>query len=193
MSDREKKLLIGLGIAVPIVLIARFGFLDEKKTQVVSVKESVPQAEQRLAKLRVAASTVSAKETVLKRVDADLTSRENGISNADTAPQAQARLLEVAKRVAKAEGIDIRGGEFGQPKVYGSDYGEVSAVVLFECRIDQFVNLMAGLSHEPELIAPSDIRINASNPKEKTVLVRMTVGGLVPKKMVPDKKGLGTF
>jgi len=112
---------------------------------------------------------------------------------ADTAPQAQARLLEITKKVAKAENIDLRGGELGQVKTYGADYGEATVALSFECRIEQFVNFMASLSHEPELLAPTDIRINTANVKEKTISIRMTLGGMVPKKMIPEKKGFSLY
>jgi hypothetical protein len=126
-------------------------------------------------------------------VDAELAAREKGIIIADTAPQAQASLLEVARKIGKTNGIDVRGGELGQARPIGSDYGEVSAGITFDCRIDQFVNFMADLSHEPGLIEPGDLRMNPQNPKDKTVVVRMTLTGLVLKKLVPEKKGLAAF
>ena len=42
-------------------------------------------------------------------------------------------------------------------------------------------------------MAPSDIRVNTANQKEKTITVRMTLGGMVPKKMVPERKGFSLF
>jgi hypothetical protein len=193
MSDREKKLVLWLIPAVVLFVILRFVVLKDDKPTVggqADTGKSIAQAEKRLAKLRTVAATVPAEQKILDTVDADLALREKGSIQADTAPQAQARLLEIARRVAAAEGIDLRGGEFGQPKVISADYGEVYAAVSFTCPIEKYVNFMAGLSHEPELIGPTEIHINSlMNPKEKTVNVRMTIGGLVPKKMIPEKKG----
>jgi len=193
MSDREKKLVLWLIPTVVLFVILRFVvFKDDKPTVVGQANsgESIAQAEKRLGKLRTVAATVPAEQKILDSVDADLALREKGSIQADTAPQAQAHLLEIARRVAAAEGIDLRGGEFGQPKVISADYGEVYAAVSFTCPIEKYVNFMAGLSHEPELIGPTEIHINSlMNPKEKTVNVRMTIGGLVPKKMIPEKKG----
>lgn len=194
MSDREKKLLWILPVAVVIILIVRFGFLSDSKTAVAAPSsEGIPQAEKHLAQLRRVAATVPGKQKVLAQVDADLAAREKGVIQAETAPQAQARLLEIIRRVANPEGIDVRGGDFAQPKVLGTDYGEVTAMVTFTCPIEKFVNFMAGLSREQELIGPTEVRMLSQNQKEKTVMVRITLGGLVPKKMVPEKKGYSAF
>jgi hypothetical protein len=194
MSEREKKLVMLLIPAVALILIVRFGFLSDAKTApAVTSGESVGQAEKRLEKLRLIAATAPGRQKVLAQVDADLALREKGIIQGDTAPQAQARLLEIVRKVATAEGIDVRGGDFGQPKVLSADYAEVLAVVSFNCPIEKFVNFVAGLSHEPELIGPTEIHVTSQNQKEKTVMVRMTLGGLVTKKMIPEKKGFTAF
>jgi hypothetical protein len=61
--------------------------------------------------------------------------------------------------------------------------------VSFSCRIEQFVNFMTDLANRPELIATSDIRVALGNPKEKTVVVRLGLSGVVPRKLAPEKKG----
>ncbi len=195
MSDREKRLLFLLGPAVLVVLFIRFVVLSDSSPSVKPILaiRSAPQTEKQLAKLRQIAATVPAKEMLLTQVDAELGLREKGVLVAETAPQAQARLFEVAKKVAKAEGIELRGGDLGQVKNYGADYGEATVAISFECHIEQFVNFMAGLSHEPELLAPNDLRINTANVKEKTINIRMILGGLVPKKMVPERKGFSLY
>ncbi len=149
-------------------------------------------AQQRLARLRQIAATVPAREAVLKQTSSDLADRERGIIQADTAPQAQAALLEIARRIGKNEQIDVRGGDFGAPKAFG-DYGLVYATVTFECHVEQLVNFLADLSREPELVVPSEERITSGNPKEKTMGVRMVLAGVVAKKLVPEKKGLAAF
>jgi hypothetical protein len=198
MSDRDKKALMLLGAVVALFVVLEFVvFKDDKPAAVVGVStrgETVSQAEKRLTKLRQVAATVAAKQKILDQVDADLATREKGIIKVDTAPQAQARLLEIARRVATAESIDLRGGEFGQPKVLNAEYGEVFAVVSFNCAIEKYVNFMSGLSNEPELIGPTEIHLNTvPSGKDKVVAVRMTLGGLVPRKLIPEKKGFNTF
>jgi len=55
------------------------------------------------------------------------------------------------------------------------------------------VNFLADLSHQPELVIPSEERITAGQQKQKLVNVRMILAGVVPKKLIPEKKGLGAF
>jgi hypothetical protein len=43
------------------------------------------------------------------------------------------------------------------------------------------------------LLATSDIRVIAGNPKEKTITVRLGLSGVVPRKLVPEKKGPVSF
>ena len=160
---------------------------------VVANIDSVPLAERRMNSLRQIAARLPAKEAELKLVDAELAVREKNVMNAGTAAQAQAKLLEVARRVGNANGIEIRGGDVNiTPKPLGDVYGEVFARVSFTCRIDQFVNFFADLSREPDLLAPSELpMVNAQDQKNKTLSVTMILSGVVPKKLVPEKKGYG--
>jgi hypothetical protein len=58
-----------------------------------------------------------------------------------------------------------------------------------ECRIDELVNLLAALSEQPEIIATDEIRFGSANAKSKAMPVRLTVSGIVPRRLVPAKKG----
>jgi hypothetical protein len=121
--------------------------------------------------------------------------REKGLIRGDTAAQAQAQLVQILREVAKNQSppLDVRAVELGPVRTFGDAYGEVSVSVTLDCRIDQLVNYMAFLSAQPEIFATDEIRITASNPKLKNMPVRLTVSGLVPRKLVPIKKGLSAF
>ncbi len=130
---------------------------DDKQPAVVGGKsnpgETIAQAKSSVWRnCALIAATVPGKQKVMDVVDADLAVLEKVMIQVDTAPQAQARLLEIARRVAGAEGIDLRGGDFGQAKVISADYGEVSTWRPSAVRLKSFVNFMAGISHEPEMI-----------------------------------------
>ena len=192
--DRRTALLLVLGVAA--VLVLRFMVFGDKPAAVVAASDSIPMAEKRLAKLRADVATVPGKEKVARVVLTDLAAREKGMVRADTAAQAQAQLLEIVRRTGKDEGIDVRGAEEMRVRPLANDYGEVLVAVSFNCRIDQFVNFMADLANLPELVATSDIRVttaNVANPKEKTVTVRLALSGVVPRKLVPEKKGVDSF
>jgi hypothetical protein len=185
----DRRTLLVLGAGVLFVLVLRFGVMADKRPEVVAAFDSVPLAEKRLAKLRETVATVPGKEKIANQAAAQLATREKGMILADTAAQAQAQLLEIIRRVGKDDGIDVRGAEEMKVRPLADDYGEVVVAVSFTCRIDQFVNFMADLANRPELLATSDIRVATSNPKEKTVSVRLGLSGVVPRKLVPAKKG----
>ena len=192
-EPREKKALsilaAALGIAV-IVLIYWFWPASSGAT-VEASPQSVPQMEQRLARAREIAVTVPAKQEILKKVTADLETREKGLIRAETAQQAQAQVITILRSLGAAEAppIDIRATELGAITPLGDDYGTVNVSIQVECRIEQLLNFMAALAARPELIATRDLRVSAGNPKEKTVQVRLTVGGIVPKNLALQKKG----
>ena len=190
LSQRDRRALAAMAIAV--LLFLGYRYFMRAPEEVVAGIESVPLAERRLNSLRQIAAALPAKEALVKQVEADLAAREKAIVTAGTAAQAQAKLLEVARRVGTANGIEIRGGDFRTPKTIGDVYGEVFAEVGFNCKIDQFVNFYADLSREPDLIAPYELVMNLTgDPKQKTLGVRMVFSGVVPKKLVPEKKGYG--
>ncbi len=193
LTSRDRRALILFGAGLLTVVVLRFGVYRDSQTAVVEAKDSVPLAENRLARLRQAEVAVPIKEALYKRLSAGVALREKGVIQAPTAQQAQAHLLETIRRVGKNEGIDVRGGEFPELRAVGEEYGEAAVSVNFECRIEQFVNFLAALTKEPELLASDEIRVSSANPKEKTVSVRLTLAGIVPRSLVPVKKGLPAF
>ncbi len=193
LSERDRRALMLLAGAL-VVIGAIYWFTSPPSTTapVAATTESVDRLEQRLAKMRQAAATVPAKEQILKQVNGELAQREKGLIQADTAAQAEARLVQILREVAKNQQppIDIRQIEQGPVKPYGDAYGAISVSITMDCRTDQLTNFMAFLTAQPELIATEEMRIGAANPKVKTMPVRLTVAGLVAKKLVPQKKGI---
>ena len=184
LSPRDRRALALLALSALLFLSYRFLFTGSP--EVVSGIDSVPLAERRLNVLRQISAALPAKEATLKQVETGLAAREKNIVAAGTAAQAQAKLLEVARRVGSANGIEIRGGDFITPKTFGDAYGEVFAGVTFTCKIDQFVNFFADLSKEADLLAPSELTMTAQDPKAKTLSVRMVLSAVVPRKLVPE-------
>jgi len=193
LTTRDRRALILLGAGLVTLIVLRFGVFGERQLAVVAATDSIPLTEKRLVRLRQLAATVPQKRVLVKNVTAEATLREKGIIQAPTAQQAQAHLLETIRRVGKAEQIEVRGGEFPELRPMGDDYGEASVSVNFECRIEELVNFLAALTAEPELLATDEIRIATANQKAKTVSVRLTLAGVVPRKLVPVRKGLSAF
>ncbi len=144
--------------------------------------------------MRQQAATVAGKQQVLNQVTAELAQREKGIVQAGTAPQAQALLLDIVRRTARAQTppVELGAVEF-QPASQLGDYAEVHVGVTFICHIEELLNLLADLANRPEAITADEMHINAHDARQKTILVRLIVSGVVPRRLVPDKKGSARF
>jgi hypothetical protein len=195
LQPRDRKALLILGAAVIAFTIVNFAWPDGSKPIVVGAAGSIPTAEKRLDRLRQIAAGLPGKQEALKRVSAELAAREKAVIQAATAAQAQAQLLETLRRIARAQTppLDLRNLEPRQIRPLGDDYGEVQAGATFECKIEQLVQVLADITAQPELMALDDLRVNMANQKQKTVLARLTISGIVPRKLVPEKKGFGSF
>jgi hypothetical protein len=189
--DRRTAVMFGLGVAA--ILVIRFGIYGDSATEVVAAGDSVPAAEARLERLRRIAAMAPARRSETQRARAELAEREKGLIVAETPAQAQEQLLQIVRRTGEKEGIDVRGAEELKIAALGADYGEVSVTVSFTCAIEQFVNFMAALAGEPQLVSTREVHVSAGNPKQKTIQVRLAVSGAVPKNLVPVKKGPALF
>ena len=189
LEPREKKALIALGatLALTAVVLA-YEFWPAGTAAVAGASpQSVPQMEQRLARVREIAATVPGKQEILKKVAGDLATRESGLIRAETAPQAQAQVVTILRGLAASESLELRNYELGAITPFGDDYGAVNVSIQVECRIEQLLNFLAALAARPELIATRDLRVVSGDPKQKTLNVRITVAGIVPKSLAPKK------
>src|ERR1700733_9061804 len=196
VSDRDRRALIFMGAALVVggllYWYSNSSPASSGGAKISAPVDSVDRTEKRLALLRKQAATLPGKEAVLKQVSLELVEREKGLISGDTAEQAQAQLLQIVKRVAQQQmpPLDLGQVELGRPRPFGSAHGQVSASITLTCRIDELVNFLASLSAQPELTATEEIRFGTSHPKQKTMPVRLTVSGLVARRLIPQQKGL---
>jgi hypothetical protein len=200
LADRDRRALMILGAALVVGGLLYWYSNSSPSASSGGAKipvpaDSVDRNQKRLAMLRKQAATLPGREAVLKQVSLELAQREKGLIPGDTAEQAQAQLLEIIKRVAEQQmpPLDLGQVELGRPISFGAAYGQVSVSITVTCRIDQLVNYLAALSAQPELIASEELRFGMSQPKQKTMPVRLTVSGLVAGRLVPARKGLSEF
>jgi hypothetical protein len=201
LTERDRRALVILGCAlVAGGLLYWYSNSSPSSSGSGSAKISAPvdsidRTQKRLEMLRGQAATLPGKEAVLQQVSLELAEREKGLISGDTAEQAQAQLLQVIKRVAQQQmpPLDLGQVELGRPRPFGTAYGQVSVSITVTCRIEELVNFLAALSAQPELAATEEIRFGASNAKQKTMPIRLTISGLVARRLVPVRKGLGEF
>lgn len=193
LTTRDKR---AIGVLIPVLVFTGIYMYSSSSsssssTAIVGAVDSVDRAEKRLANIRKAVATLPAKQAILDQSNAELTSREKWLVPGDTPEQAQAQLLQILRRIAKSQTppMEIRQVELGQARAYGDAYGQVSASITMDCRIEELVNYMTSLSSAPEEIATEDIRFGVAHPKQKIMPVRLTVSGIVARKLIPEKKG----
>ncbi|MBK9168511.1 MAG: hypothetical protein IPM24_13725 [Bryobacterales bacterium] len=188
VTDRDKRALVLLALLAAAMLIWRFGPGSDDAPVEASV-DTIALTERTLSGLRATAAVAPIKEEALEKAREQLAAREKGLLTGETAEQAQAQLLQIARRVGKQEGLDLRGGEFSPIRPLAEEYGEVTVSVTFECAIEQLVNLLASLSEQPELLATSELQLTVVNEKEKRLRARLTLSGIVAGELVPKQKG----
>jgi len=190
LQARDRRALSWLGVSV-ILSLAVYFWPNGSDAIVTAASDSVAGQEQRLTRLRDIAATVPAKEAILKKVSVDLDVREKGLIRADSVQQAKAQLVTILRRVADSQSppVDIRAAEFGAEELLEDSYGVVNAGVSTECSIEQLLRFLGAIAAQPELIATRDLSIRSANSKDKLISVRLTVTGIVPKSLIPVKKG----
>jgi Type II secretion system (T2SS), protein M subtype b len=192
--DRKTWTALAAAVGAVVLAILRLAGAADSGASVVSATDSIPQAERRIERLRQQAALAPGREELLKQVTAELKTREAGILQADTAAQAQGQLLDTIHRIAAQNGFDARGAEeLREPRPLGNDYGEISVAETFTCGIDQLVNFLSDLAREPQIVATNEIHISGGNDKKKNLQVRLSLSGVVPRKLVPVKKQAVAF
>ncbi|HUA84537.1 MAG TPA: hypothetical protein VMB85_11800 [Bryobacteraceae bacterium] len=184
-----RRALASFAVSLLLGLIIRFWPDNSQATVVAPAAETLAAAERRLQHARDVAALVPGKEAILKHAQAALAQREKGLLTADTAAQAQAQLLEILRTVGAAEtpAVVFRSELFGVSPL-GQDYATASAGVAFECHIDQLVNMLAAITARPEMLAVTELHINATANKDKRISVRLTLSAAVPRKLVPGPR-----
>jgi len=193
LGTRDRRALALLGVAALVLVVVRFALPEQGAPPVPAVPDSIATSARRLARVRQLESSLPVREQTLKALAAELAQREKGVIQAATLAQAQAQLTQAVQRLAAAQGppIEIRSVEVAQARPLGEDYGEISIPMTFDSRIEQLVNLMAELTAQPELLAVGGMRISPADVKQKTIHVRLTFTGVVPRKLVPVSRGVG--
>lgn len=188
LGSRDRRALALLGVA--LLGILTYIYWPESETTKPAVSgEKISQHEKMMLKLRQRAAAVPAREDTIERVKKALGEREKGLIKADTAPQAQAQMVQIVRRILRAQQppLEIRSIDPASPKPFGKNYGAVTATVQLDGKIEQVVNLLADLGNQPELIATEEVQIGEASPKDKRLSVRIVVSGLVDRKLIPEK------
>jgi hypothetical protein len=187
ISPRERNLLVVWAVCVAVFLAIYFW--PERDTTTVNAVAPTQQLEKRLVRLRRQAAGEPDRKEALKRLQAELAKQEKGLIRADTAAQAQAQMVQIVRKVAAAQtpAVVLNDTEFGEPHHVGN-YGEVVMTIATDCGIEQIVNFLVDLSNLQDLVAVTSVQLGQANGKKKVIPMRLTFTGMVPGKLVPEKK-----
>jgi hypothetical protein len=191
LSTRDRR-AVGVAALCALVFLA-IRFWPESSSGVAMTSDSIPQAESRLQRLRQRAAVFPARKDLLDKVRLDVAKREKALLPAETAPLAQAQLLQITRSILKDQQppVEIKNVELSPAQPFGDHYGQVSVVLSVEANIEQIVNLLADLESQPELVAASDIQMGQASAKEKRIQARLSIAAIVPRKLAPVKKAQG--
>ena len=193
VSERNRRAFSWLGVSVVLGLIVQFWPESTAPNVAVATAMSPQMLEERLLKMRSLAAQRPDKEKILEQVKAELKTREKGMLQGETSAQAQAQLMTIASSIGRSvtPPVAVRPSELGRVAPFGKDYGEVTVAVQMEASMSQIVSFLAALGSQPELLATNEIRLTQAGVKDKVVGARIVISGIVPKKLVPEKKSAG--
>ena len=188
LGSRDRRALAMLGVAL-LGILAYTYWPEGESAKPEASGERIAQREKMMLKLRQRAAAVPAREDAIARGKKALENREKGVIKAETAPQAQAQMVQIVRRILHSQQppLEIRSIDPAAPKPFGKNYGAVTATVQLDGKIEQVVNLLADLGNQPELIATEEVQIGEASPKDKRLSVRIVVSGLVERKLIPEK------
>lgn len=186
LSTRDRRALLLLGAALIAMAFVYFWPTDTGEV-VRPAESSVAGAERRLEALRERAASVPGKQKLADGVMEQLKAREKGLIEADTAAQAQAQLTQVIRKMMRAQSPPMDTGqvELLPIRALGKDYAEAMVTISTNCRIEQLVNLLADVSKQPEAIATRELRVLAADARQKSINVRLTISGVLPRRLAP--------
>ena len=195
MTERDKKALIGLGIAVVLFLLLQTDMPLPGLGGGATGAASVEAAEQKLRLTRARAGRAPLVEAVAKSARESLEGLEKGLLESQNAALAKAEMRQIVEDLLRAEGIAMDSAGFAAVEREGEHYATVPIVIDVSCRIEQFVNWLAAVGNAPKLLATRTIRVGSVNKETKAVKARVTVAGFLPvartPELIEDESGLG--
>ena len=196
LSQRDKRALLILGIALPLWLLFYYGLQyvpsGGDSTAVVS-SSSIQAAERRLRRLQDLARQKTRVAGEAEAASKALADSEKGLLPGSTPALASAEMQQTMKSMLQAQGIAMQSSDFGAVKAAGEDYAQVPLTVSFTCGIEQWINLMAAIRNAPQVLATQEVRVSPGDTKNKAIQVRMVVAGYIPASIAATAKGAGSL
>lgn len=185
IESRDRRALMFLAGA--LALTGAVYFWPQQTPETVAATGSLDQARARLEQLRADGGRLPERLERLKTAQTELAAEEKGLIQAASPAQAQAQLIQIVRRVGRAQNppLEPRILDQGNLRLFGEFYSQIQLSISMECQIDQLVNFLADVAAQPELLALEELHVNAQgNNKQKAIAVRLTIAGLGPASLI---------
>ena len=181
LTERDRRALLALGVAVILSLALYFWPAPTIETVGPAVNDAQAAAV-RLDRVRQEAALAPSRRQQLDQTKEELARLEKGLIAGDSLPQAQAQMVQIVRRIARAQvpPLPLGSTDFGPARAFTGPYGQVLLTVTAECQVDQLVNFLSDVAAQPELVAVEEIHISSANAKQKLIPVRLVLAGLIP-------------
>lgn len=185
VQRRDRRALVVLLVAGALFAIMQLDFFFPS-TGSPLVGGSIEDAEERLLNAQVNARQKPLVQTEFEEAARVLTELENGLLQAESAELAKAEMRQLVGNLLIAEGITMKASGFGNVKLEQDHFAQVPLTVDFDCRAEQFVNLMAAFSNNERVLGTRRIMLSPTNTETKAIRVRATVTGYLPVSRTPE-------
>jgi hypothetical protein len=186
IQSRDRKALIGLGVALGLFVILQFDFILPAPGSGAPDAGTVEGVEQAFRLAHVKARRKPLVDAEAQATSNALAEIEKRLLASENAALAKAEMRQLVEDLLTAEGIAMRGSRFGTVALEGEDYAQVPLIVDFECQIEQFVNWMAAVANAAELLSTRRIQLNPGNRETKSVRAQVAVSGYLPVSRTPE-------
>lgn len=178
ISQRDKTALTVAAVALAVFVLLQFLVFPVWDSW-QQAPGSVAVEAKKLEKFREIAQTLRSRKAKVSAVEAKVREAEGGLLKNKTAPLASAELAELVQRLTAARAIDVRSSDFLPAKPLSPEYVQVPLALHFQCRLDQFVNLLKDMATNQKYLTVRWLAVQSGGAKDKTVTVSMQVAGVM--------------
>ncbi len=186
IQGRDRKALIGLGIALGLFVILQFDSILPGPGSGAPGTGTVESVEQAFRLAQVKARRKPLVDAEAQGTVKALAEIEKRLLASENAALAKAEMRQLVEDLLTSEGIAMRGSRFGTVALEERGYAQVPLIVDFECQIEQLVNWMAAVANAPQLLSTRRIQLNMGNRLTKSVRAQVSVSGYLPVSRTPE-------
>jgi len=195
LRDRDRRALLGLGLALGIYLAASKGVLPVYD-RLKSSAESVSGKEDELRKYRRALSSKEHYTQLLDQAKRSVSEGAAHLVRGDNPTVASLELQTIVEEAAKKVNISLGQRNMSDAKKKDTYFNEISMSLSFDSTLNQLTSFLTEIRSSPKFVTVRTLQIAPVQPAEeapakgdlkKTVRVNLAVSALLPAPAVAPK------